>query len=142
MKSFDVRNFLGFNPKNILKLFQQTTETPKLQTQMNGDGTVKIAPASLWTRPKLQEFINHVKRDASSVIVVGRGETVTIRVPTHENGNDQLQYLHNEKALGFLLYPVIKLLSCSLRVQIFAQRYFREFWSNLQKLISRNILNY
>ena len=45
-----------------------------------------MAPASLWTRPKLQEFVNHVKRDASSVLVVGRGETVTIRVPTHDQG--------------------------------------------------------
>ena len=54
----------------------------------------QIAPASLWTRPKLQEFINHVKRDASSVIVVGRGETVTIRVPTHENGMKVIDYFH------------------------------------------------
>ena len=46
----------------------------------------KIAQASLWTRPKLNEFIQHVKRDASSIIVVGRGETVTVRVPTHEHG--------------------------------------------------------
>lgn len=57
-------------------------------TLVNGDHSERnIATASLWTRPKLQEFINHVKRDASSVIVVGRGETVTIRVPTHENGS-------------------------------------------------------
>lgn len=65
------------------------TDAPKLVTpQINGATTGRtIAPASLWTRPKLQEFINHVKRDASSVLVVGRGETVTIRVPTHENGS-------------------------------------------------------
>ena len=49
-----------------------------------------MAQASLWTRPKLQEFITHVKRDANSVLVIGRGETVTIRVPTHENGSLQL----------------------------------------------------
>ena len=68
---------------------QPTIDSPKLITpQVNGSVTGKaIAPASLWTRPKLQEFINHVKRDASSVLVVGRGETVTIRVPTHEHGN-------------------------------------------------------
>jgi len=68
----------------------ESSTSPKLVTpQVNGNaGSGKaIAPASLWTRPKLQEFINHVKRDASSVLVVGRGETVTIRVPTHEQGS-------------------------------------------------------
>ena len=50
------------------------------------NGTPRIAPASLWTRPKVQEFIQHVKSDASSVLVVGRGETMTVRVPTHEGG--------------------------------------------------------
>jgi len=67
-----------------------TPVSPSLETpHVNGSaGTGReIAPASLWTRPKLQEFINHVKRDASSVLVVGRGETVTIRVPTHELGS-------------------------------------------------------
>eukprot|EP00111_Clytia_hemisphaerica_P018392 TCONS_00054381-protein len=76
--------------ENANKTEQQTpSETTKLApTLVNGDSNGRnIAPASLWTRPKLQEFINHVKRDASSVIVVGRGETVTIRVPTHENGS-------------------------------------------------------
>lgn len=50
------------------------------------NGTTRIAPASLWTRPKVQEFIQHVKSDPSSVLVVGRGETMTVRVPTHEGG--------------------------------------------------------
>ena len=50
------------------------------------NGTPRIAPASLWTRPKVQEFIQHVKSDPSSVLVVGRGETMTVRVPTHEGG--------------------------------------------------------
>ncbi|EDO39149.1 predicted protein, partial [Nematostella vectensis] len=45
-----------------------------------------IAPASLWTRPKVMEFIQHVKSDPSSVLVVGRGETMTVRVPTHDSG--------------------------------------------------------
>lgn len=50
------------------------------------NGTHRIAPASLWKRPKVQEFIQHVKSDPSSVLVVGRGETMTVRVPTHEGG--------------------------------------------------------
>ena len=88
-------------------LFQTpSNENAKISpTLVNGDSSASsgrnIAPASLWTRPKLQEFINHVKRDASSVIVVGRGETVTIRVPTHENGeffkfNIQLHFSPNQ----------------------------------------------
>jgi len=52
------------------------------------NGTPRIAPASLWTRPKVQEFIQHVKSDPSSVLVVGRGETMTVRVPTHEGGEE------------------------------------------------------
>ena len=58
---------------------------------MNG-GVPRIAPASLWTRPKVQEFIQHVKTDPSSVLVVGRGETMTVRVPTHEGG--KCMYVH------------------------------------------------
>ena len=78
-----------------MSFFQKpSNESAKIApTLVNSDSSSSgrnIAPASLWTRPKLQEFINHVKRDASSVIVVGRGETVTIRVPTHENGESIL----------------------------------------------------
>ena len=58
------------------------------------NGTPRIAPASLWTRPKVQEFIQHVKSDPSSVLVVGRGETMTVRVPTHEGGKCLL-IVHN-----------------------------------------------
>ena len=61
---------------------QETTEAADPNTD-----APTIAPASLWTRPKLQEFISHVKGDVSSVLVVGRGETVTVRVPTHDNGS-------------------------------------------------------
>eukprot|EP00794_Sanderia_malayensis_P020056 gene20056-22023_t len=67
---------------------QRVEEAPVLLgSVVNGSVDHKIAQASLWTRPKLTEFIQHVKRDASSIIVVGRGETVTIRVPTHEHGS-------------------------------------------------------
>lgn len=52
------------------------------------NGTRSIAPASLWSRPKVQEFIQHVRTDPGSVLVVGRGETITVRVPTHENGRN------------------------------------------------------
>ena len=86
----------------VLKIQQTTSETTKLApTLVNGDSNGRnIAPASLWTRPKLQEFINHVKRDASSVIVVGRGETVTIRVPTHENGKKHFEKFENSNLIS------------------------------------------
>lgn len=72
---------------------QQTSQQHQQQNvgqqekTMAVNGTSRIAPASLWTRPKVQEFIQHVKSDPSSVLVVGRGETLTVRVPTHEGGN-------------------------------------------------------
>ncbi|XP_065055529.1 Golgi resident protein GCP60-like [Rhopilema esculentum] len=65
----------------------------------------KIAQASLWTRPKLNEFIQHVKRDASSIIVVGRGETVTVRVPTHEHGSCLFwEFASESYDIGFGIY--------------------------------------
>lgn len=68
----------------------QKSETAAVTNNINGTAEHKIAQASLWTRPKLNEFIQHVKRDASSIIVVGRGETVTVRVPTHDYGTSCL----------------------------------------------------
>ncbi|CAH3122742.1 unnamed protein product [Porites lobata] len=66
---------------------QQHQQSPGQQPKTVAvNGTPRIAPASLWTRPKVQEFIQHVKSDPSSVLVVGRGETMTVRVPTHEGG--------------------------------------------------------
>jgi len=66
---------------------EKTMDITKNTKNVNGISEHRIAQASLWTRPKLNEFIQHVKRDASSIIVVGRGETVTVRVPTHEHGS-------------------------------------------------------
>ncbi|XP_078350181.1 Golgi resident protein GCP60-like [Oculina patagonica] len=66
---------------------QHQKQTPEQQPKtLAVNGTPRLAPASLWTRPKVQEFIQHVKSDPSSVLVVGRGETMTVRVPTHEGG--------------------------------------------------------
>ncbi|CAB4009968.1 Golgi resident GCP60 [Paramuricea clavata] len=67
-----------------LKAEQERTSLIQAKPQVNGSPS--IAPASLWSRPKVQEFIQHVRTDPGSVLVVGRGETITVRVPTHENG--------------------------------------------------------
>ncbi|CAB3409762.1 unnamed protein product [Caenorhabditis bovis] len=47
-----------------------------------------IAPASLWNRQDINEFKQNIKKDGTEgIIKVGHGETVTIRVPTHEEGS-------------------------------------------------------
>lgn len=46
-----------------------------------------IAAPSMWTRPQIKDFKEKIRQDADSVITVGRGEVVTVRVPTHEQGS-------------------------------------------------------
>uniref|UniRef100_A0A915PUR6 GOLD domain-containing protein n=1 Tax=Setaria digitata TaxID=48799 RepID=A0A915PUR6_9BILA len=47
-----------------------------------------IAPASMWNRQDIVEFKNTIRKEGNeSVIKVGHGETVTVRVPTHEEGS-------------------------------------------------------
>eukprot|EP00066_Takifugu_rubripes_P021133 XP_011610399.1 PREDICTED: Golgi resident protein GCP60 isoform X1 [Takifugu rubripes] len=46
-----------------------------------------IAAPSMWTRPQIKDFKEKIRQDADSVITVGRGEVVTVRVPTHEEGS-------------------------------------------------------
>lgn len=41
----------------------------------------------MWTRPQIKDFKEKIRQDADSVITVGRGEVVTVRVPTHEEGS-------------------------------------------------------
>lgn len=41
----------------------------------------------MWTRPQIKDFKEKIRQDADSVITVGRGEVVTVRVPTHEDGS-------------------------------------------------------
>lgn len=45
-----------------------------------------ISAASMLTRKDIKEFKDSVRRDNDAVIKVGSGETVTVRVPTHEDG--------------------------------------------------------
>ncbi|XP_060587295.1 Golgi resident protein GCP60-like isoform X2 [Ruditapes philippinarum] len=51
------------------------------------DDLPPIAAASMWTRKDVKEFKESLKKDKDSVIKVGSGETVTVRVPTHEDGS-------------------------------------------------------
>ncbi|XP_035829089.1 Golgi resident protein GCP60 isoform X2 [Aplysia californica] len=45
-----------------------------------------LAVASMWTRKDIKEFKDSLRKDKESVIKIGSGETVTVRVPTHEDG--------------------------------------------------------
>lgn len=45
-----------------------------------------ISAASMLTRKDIKEFKEGVRRDNDAIIKVGSGETVTVRVPTHEDG--------------------------------------------------------
>jgi len=47
----------------------------------------KIAPASLWNSKNITEFKDNIRKDGpEGIIKVGHGESVTVRVPTHEEG--------------------------------------------------------
>ncbi|CAK9303572.1 unnamed protein product [Gordionus sp. m RMFG-2023] len=47
-----------------------------------------IMPASMWVRKDLKQFKQDVRQHHKECMIkVGHGETVTVRVPTHENGN-------------------------------------------------------
>lgn len=45
-----------------------------------------MAP-SMWTTPQINEFKVRMQQDAESVITVGRGEVLTVHIPTHADGS-------------------------------------------------------
>ncbi|KPP66919.1 Golgi resident protein GCP60-like [Scleropages formosus] len=49
--------------------------------------TPLITAPSMWTRPQIKDFKEKIRQDPDSVITVGRGEVVTVRVPTHQEGS-------------------------------------------------------
>ncbi|XP_052768602.1 Golgi resident protein GCP60-like [Mya arenaria] len=65
------------------------TDTPQTEDQTQGEeGELPpIAAASMWTKKDVKEFKELLKKDKDSVIKIGSGETVTVRVPTHEDGS-------------------------------------------------------
>ncbi|KAJ8044619.1 Golgi resident protein GCP60 [Holothuria leucospilota] len=71
----------------------------------NDENLPDIAKASSWTHPDIAKFKSQLAKDSESVIKVGHGETVTVRVPTHNEG----KYIFWEFAtdyydIGFGLY--------------------------------------
>ncbi|XP_060736368.1 Golgi resident protein GCP60 [Tachysurus vachellii] len=50
-------------------------------------GEFPIMAPSMWTTPQVNEFKAKTKQDAESVITVGRGEVLTVHIPTHADGS-------------------------------------------------------
>ncbi|CAF1001210.1 unnamed protein product [Brachionus calyciflorus] len=64
-----------------------------------------ISAASMLTRKDIKEFKDSVRRDNDAIIKVGSGETVTVRVPTHEDGRLIFwEFATDYYDLGFGLY--------------------------------------
>lgn len=59
----------------------------------------------MWTRPQIRDFKEKIRQDADSVITVGRGEVVTVRVPTHEEGSYLFwEFATDNYDIGFGVY--------------------------------------
>ncbi|XP_030642568.1 Golgi resident protein GCP60 [Chanos chanos] len=70
-----------------------------------GDVSMVISSPSMWTRPQIGDFKEKMRGDVDSVITVGRGEVLTIRVPTHENGSYLFwEFATDDHDVGFGLY--------------------------------------
>ncbi|XP_070576676.1 Golgi resident protein GCP60-like isoform X2 [Ptychodera flava] len=90
---------------------EQGEQSPKKeQKSQDGEDAAEesfppIANASMWTRPQIKEFKDQLRKDTESVIKVGRGETVTVRVPTHEEGTCLFwEFATDYYDIGFGLY--------------------------------------
>ncbi|XP_012281155.1 Golgi resident protein GCP60 [Orussus abietinus] len=82
-------------PENINKDSDKNTLESNETTPLNEDDSddlqqdwPPISTAEMWTTKGVEEFKNTIRREAGDAIIkVGHGETVTVRVPTHENGS-------------------------------------------------------
>ncbi|KAK7070283.1 Golgi resident protein GCP60 [Halocaridina rubra] len=72
----------------------------------DGETSQDVAPASMWTRRDIQEFKESIKKEGgNAVIKVGHGETVTVRVPTHEDGTCLFwEFATDSYDIGFGVY--------------------------------------
>ena len=70
-----------------------------------GTKEIRIEPPSMWTRPQIKELKEQLRKDSESVLTVGRGEVVTVRVPTHEEGAYLFwEFASDSYDLGFGVY--------------------------------------
>merc|ERR1719312_1898244 len=74
----------------------------------NGDSEEFAEPeeASMWTRKEINEFKDTIrKEEGESIIKIGHGETVTVRVPTHADGKSLYwEFATDSYDIGFGLF--------------------------------------
>ncbi|XP_051502656.1 Golgi resident protein GCP60-like [Myxocyprinus asiaticus] len=97
------------NPSNqsiSLENQEQQTNSKAFHLCVEGKpGETLIVAPSMWTRPQIREFKEKVMHDEDSVITVGRGEMLTVRVPTHEDGSHLFwEFATDHYDIGFGLY--------------------------------------
>jgi hypothetical protein len=64
-----------------------------------------LAPANMWTRKDIKEFKEQIRKEKDAVIKISSGETVTVRVPTHEDGQSIFwEFSTDYYDLGFGVY--------------------------------------
>lgn len=80
-------HFLSFVLILFCLLSSNISFFPFLSHPTLADSPPVIAAPSMWTRPQIKDFKEKIRQDVDSVITVGRGEVVTVRVPTHEEGS-------------------------------------------------------
>ncbi|KAG8327178.1 Golgi resident protein GCP60 [Homalodisca vitripennis] len=71
---------------------------------VNSQGTMSMA--SMWTRKDVREFKESIRREGGEAVLrVGHGETVTVRVPTHEDGTCLFwEFATDSYDIGFGVY--------------------------------------
>ncbi|XP_039267273.1 Golgi resident protein GCP60-like [Styela clava] len=77
---------LGNTPPQPQQQQNVSPDSKSEESDVSEESQPRIAEPSVWTRPQISEFKEQIKRDPESVLTVGRGEVVTVRVPTHEEG--------------------------------------------------------
>ncbi|XP_067011630.1 Golgi resident protein GCP60 isoform X2 [Anabrus simplex] len=66
----------------------------------------EVSQASMWTRKDIKEFKDSIRKEGGDAIIkVGHGETVTVRVPTHEDGTCLFwEFATDNYDIGFGVY--------------------------------------
>ncbi|KAL7292196.1 hypothetical protein TKK_0014150 [Trichogramma kaykai] len=79
-----LKALIGESAENLLLTNSEATQ----EESEEQEDWPKILPPDMWTNANIDEFKNTIRREAGdAVIKIGHGETVTVRVPTHDDGN-------------------------------------------------------
>ncbi|KAL3174377.1 hypothetical protein MRX96_040962 [Rhipicephalus microplus] len=88
------------------KAEEEDSSADEESTEEGGQVMPSIATASMWTRKDIKEFKEGIRKEGSNgILKVGHGEVVTVRVPTHPNGNCLFwEFATDSYDLGFGIY--------------------------------------